>query len=229
VREPFGASGVKTWGEFDFLFFNQHQQHVEHWETSVKFYLQVRDEPQWKWCWGPGVIDRLDLKGPKTFLQQLALSSTDLGFAAIPSSWQVLPLVKSVFAKGTIFYRWSVRKENFSERLSRIVLPEALAVDHQKSWWVEPDDVPELQAHYPEACVALLPRTYWMTGLPQTEQLSTTTESWSQFNSQLEYRLSAASARNECLLVGIYGGAQQLSLKAMGFIATPRFLRSIST
>ncbi|MEY3901222.1 MAG: hypothetical protein RL189_528 [Pseudomonadota bacterium] len=228
VREPCADIGVKTWGEFDFLFFNQHQQRVEHWETSVKFYLQVRDEPQWKWCWGPGIIDRLDLKGPKTFLQQLALSSTDLGYAAIPSAWQVHPLVKSVFAKGTIFYRWSVRNESFSERLMHIVQPQALAADHQKSWWVEPDDVRELQAHYPGARVALLPRIYWMTGLPQTAQLSTVTESWNDFNVRLEARLAAASARNECLFIGIYNGEQELTLSAMGFVATPRFLHSVA-
>lgn len=229
VREPCRDSGIKTWGEFDFLFFNRHRQRVEHWETSVKFYLQVRDDPQWKWCWGPGIIDRLELKGPKTFLQQLALSSTDLGHGAIPQAWREFPLVKSVFAKGTMFYRWNARKEGFTEKLRKIVMPLALAADHQRSWWVEPDDVAELQAHYPGSRVALLPRTFWMTGLPANAQLSAAGESWRQFNAQLEARLNAASARNECLLIGIYSGVPQLTLSAMGFIATPKFLKSVPT
>lgn len=227
VRELRKESGIKTWGEFDFLFFNPIRQRVEHWETSVKFYLQVRDDPAWKWCWGPGIIDRLDLKGPKTFLQQLPLSSTDLGYAAIPSPWRAFPLVKGVFAKGTIFYRWSVRHESFSERLQRIVLPQALAEDHQKSWWIEPDDVVELESHYPDSKISILPRTYWMTGRVLDSPQAAAVETWDEFNAKLNFRLGIASARNECLFVGIYSERPKFSLLSLGFIATPHFMKSV--
>lgn len=124
VRETLSNHSVKTWGEYDFLIFNASMNRVEHWESSVKFYLQIKDNSDWKWCWGPGVVDRLDLKGPKTFLQQLALSSTELGHASILAEWSSFPLVKRVFAKGTIFtdgyQEWKLLKNVCAQLFFRV-------------------------------------------------------------------------------------------------------------
>jgi len=227
VREPLLVPpGLKTWGEFDFLLLNSDLIRVEHWESSVKFYLQVKDSPAWNLCWGPGVQDRLDLKGPKTFLQQLALSSTALGVEAIPKDWQALPLVKRVFAKGTIFYRWNPEVESFAERLEHIVVPHGLAADHLKSWWIHMDDIEALRMRYPHTFPALLPRRCWMTGLYEP-QLSASMESWSEFVHKLSTRAQHASERKECLHVGLYSDDQQNRLLTSGFIATPHFLKSL--
>jgi hypothetical protein len=224
VREPCQVSlGSKTWGEFDFLFFNNDEQRVEHWESSVKFYLQVKDDPAWYFCWGPGVQDRLDLKGPKTFLQQLPLSSTTSGAEAIPGDWRRFPLVKRVFAKGTIFYRWRPEVESFAERLGHIVAPHALSPDHLKSWWINMDDVESLRTRYPESMPALLPRRNWMVGLCGSvlnEQL----ESWVEFINKLSTRAAQASERKECLHVGLYSAHSDRRFLTSGFIATPHFV-----
>lgn len=214
--------GSKTWGEFDFLLLNSKMPRVEHWESSIKFYLQVRDEPAWKWCWGPGVIDRLDLKGPKTFLQQLSLSSTLLGQNSIPEPWRELPLVKKVFAKGTIFYSWKPHIETFAQRLKRIVTPCGLSGEHLKSWWIHPHSVAHLKEHYRSHSIAILPRRYWMTGLPK-DALPSMLESWSTFMEKLEVRCKVASERKECLYVAIYSTELAGKLECCGFIVTPHF------
>ncbi|MEN9529452.1 MAG: hypothetical protein RI932_1325 [Pseudomonadota bacterium] len=215
--------GSKTWGEFDFLFLNAEMNRIEHWESSVKFYLQVQDDPRWRFCWGPGVQDRLDLKGSKTFLQQIALSSTALGIEAIPKDWRQLPLVKRVFAKGTIFYRWHPREESFSQRMEKIIRPYALSADHLKSWWIHMDEVEALREHYPGSLPALLPRRYWMTGLYEPT-LSESLEPWPEFIHKLSTRAAQASDRKECLHVGLYSDAHPRHLLTTGFIATPHFL-----
>lgn len=228
VRQDYvPGPGSKTWGEFDFLLLNSKKQRVEHWESSIKFYLQVRDEPAWKWCWGPGVIDRLDLKGPKTFLQQLSLSSTLLGQNSIPTPWRELPLVKRVFAKGTIFYSWKPHIETFAERLKHISAPCGLSGEHLKSWWIHPHSVAHLEEHYRNRSIAILPRRYWMTGLPK-EALPTLLESWSTFREKLELRSKVASERKECLYVAIYSTELVGKLECCGFIATPHFINANS-
>lgn len=228
VREELQSQQVKTWGEYDFLVLNTSLQRVEHWESSIKFYLQVKDDPAWKWCWGPGRVDRLDLKGPKTFLQQLALSSTELGRQMIPSDWRELPLVKRVFAKGTIFYRWQPANESLSERLSGCVRPSALASNHLQSWWITPDQVKALREHFPNAQMALIPRKLWMTGLDIDACDESGFESWDVFESRLDGRLDSAAERNECLYAGIYSSGSIRQLISAGFIVTRPFLGACS-
>ncbi len=228
VRETLPNHSVKTWGEYDFLIFNASMNRVEHWESSVKFYLQIQDNSDWKWCWGPGVVDRLDLKGPKTFLQQLALSSTELGHASIPAEWRSVPLVKRVFAKGTIFYRWLPREETFEERLRTIVLPRALADDHLKSWWIDPQDLAALRVHYPRTRIALIPRKFWMTGVDVDTCGPDSFESWEEFSSKLDVRLKAAAERKECLYIGLYSDEPNHRLVTAGFVSAPHFTEAIS-
>lgn len=227
VREdcPTG-SGIKTWGEFDFLVHDSVRGRLEHWESSIKFYLQVRDVPDWQACWGPGVRDRLDLKGTKTFLQQLPLSSTELGFRAIPDRWSTFSLVKVVFAKGTIFYLWQPQQESFEERVSRIVAPIGLAPDHLKSWWIMPDSVHALRDRFPESKISVLPRRYWMTGLPNS-LLEERLESWDEFLLCLESRLIELSGRRECMFLSLHAPQSPFTLQQMGFVASPHFVQAV--
>lgn len=227
VREKLPTRDVKTWGEYDFLFFDAEKNHLEHWESSIKFYLQVKDDPSWQWCWGPGVIDRLDLKGSKTFLQQLPLSSTALGFAALPPAWQEESLVKKVFAKGTIFYHWIPQNETWLSRLHSVVTPRGINPEHLKSWWIDPSDVQHLQEHFPGTGLALIPRRYWMTGLPEDDFLEGKIESWSAFRSHMQTRSQLASERQECLFVGVYSLRERFQLISMGFIVTGHFQNAL--
>ena len=217
--------GWKTWGEYDFLFLNSDNDCVEHWETSIKFYLQVQNDPAWKYCWGPGVVDRLDLKGPKMFLQQLNLSSTELGRSVFPDEWIKKKVVKRVFAKGTIFYLWDPEKESFLSRCRSIVHPTSLAEDHQKSWWIFPDSLPALRDIYPDYFVAILPRRYWMTGLPMLELRNESLENWSDFMDRFSARSCAASERRECLYIALYRPDGFPFFETAGFVVTPHFIQ----
>ena len=226
VREKIeNIRGCKTWGEFDFLIFDLEKSRIEHWETSIKFYLQVRDDPAWRFCWGPGVIDRLDLKGPKMFLQQLGLSSTELGRKIFPQNWVAQRVVKRVFAKGTLFYFWDPAKETFEERRRQLVIPTSLASDHLKSWWIYPESIVPLRDVYPNHFVALLPRRYWMTGLPP-HQVKDVAESWDDFMKYFTRRSLAASERKECLYIALYPSPESVDFETAGFVATPHFIRA---
>lgn len=228
VREKLSTGEIKTWGEFDFLLLDREHGRLEHWESSVKFYLQVKDDSDWFWCWGPGVVDRLDLKGPKTFLQQLMLSSTECGQKAIPESWRKYPLIKRVFAKGTVFYRWSPAKETFQNRLKHLTTPHGLAEDHLKSWWIHPAEVAALKEHFSTCRIVVLPRLTWMTGVDCSSVDAHVFETWEQFEAALEQRCLQASARRECLFVGLYSDAEPPKLCSQGFIVTQHFLAAFA-
>jgi len=184
--------------------------------------LQVKDNPAWHNCWGPGLVDRLDLKGPKTFLQQLPLSSTSLGWESIPLAWRSWPLVKRVFAKGTIFYRWDPEREAFADRLKTLELPTGLNPEHQKSWWIMPESLAALRERYSRSKIAIVPRRFWMTGLipfAGAESL----ENWNTFIANFALRAKLASEKKECLFVGIYDPTGKAQVQCFGFIATPHF------
>ncbi|NBW80406.1 DUF1853 family protein [bacterium] len=227
VREKYLDGSEKTWGEFDFLIRDVEKGTIEHWESSIKFYLQVKDSSAWKWCWGPGVKDRLDLKGRKTFLQQLPLSSTELGQKSIPDDWKKFPLLKRVFAKGTIFYRWTPAVEDFRNTLSRIVIPNSLAVDHLKSWWILPEHFSALRQSFGDFKVAATPRRHWMTGLPVETINSGSLESFEAFGKNLAQRLTEASLRQECLHVGFYEQGKNVRLVEAGFVAGQHFVEAM--
>lgn len=227
VRERYSDGSEKTWGEFDFLIRNCETGNIEHWESSIKFYLQIRSSPAWKWCWGPGVKDRLDLKGRKTFLQQLALSSTELGQKSIPEDWRKWPLLKRVFAKGTIFYRWLPEVEELDEMLASAVLPNSLSDDHLKSWWIAAEDFGALRARFGQFHVAATPRRFWMIGLPVESTPIDSFETFDDFEKNLQHRLVEVSARQECLHVGFYQTGSPASLIDAGFVAGSHFIDAL--
>ncbi|NBW83700.1 DUF1853 family protein, partial [bacterium] len=164
-----------------------------------------------------------DLKGPKTYLQQLALSSTQIGQSFIPDEWKGMRLVKRNFAKGTIFYRWNPSSESLQGRLAVCVHPKALSADHLKSWWIASEYFVQLRQHYPDTSLAVLPRKYWMTGFDTGTCGQNVFETWDEFHERLDDRLKASAERNECLLAGIYSNGPEPHLITCGFIATRLF------
>jgi hypothetical protein len=136
-------------------------------------------------------------------------------------------LAKIAFAKGTIFYRWQPESEGFSDRLKQIVSPIGLSPDHLKSWWILPQSVKALRDQFPDVKISVVPRRYWMTGLPSAE-LEPRLEDWNTFILNLEERLSNLSARQECLLVGLHAKHSPFDLGALGFIAAPHFISAMS-
>lgn len=87
--------GKRTIGEIDFLYRDERQQ-LCHLETTVKFYLQVRREPNGPVEYvGPNASDTLSRKTERLFTHQLPMSATD--FPEIER--------RQYMMKGRIFYR----------------------------------------------------------------------------------------------------------------------------
>ena len=63
----------KTLGAIDLIIANQLNQHIEHWEVAVKFYLLH----QGVW-YGPNAHDQLDKKLHRMLSHQLAMSNSDV-------------------------------------------------------------------------------------------------------------------------------------------------------
>lgn len=63
----------KTLGAIDLMIRNQLNQHIEHWEVAVKFYLLH----QGVW-YGPNAHDQLDKKLHRMLSHQLAMSNSDI-------------------------------------------------------------------------------------------------------------------------------------------------------
>lgn len=226
VREGHGKT-ERTLGAFDALVVQANE--VEHWEMAVKFYLQTESSPHWHHCVGPGVRDRLDIKGTKTFLQQLPLSTTAQGHSALalvlaahgfaPSH----PLRLRAFTKGTVFYRWAPKLSvSPPEAWRASVLPEGLSAEHSKGWWVEPAHAAALASVFSNALVAPLPRLRWLGGVSKKEALQYG-EPWDFFLAALPQRLQEIQGRGECLLASLHEPHSGLEL-SRGFFATPRFL-----
>ncbi|MCA2962100.1 MAG: DUF1853 family protein [Silvanigrellales bacterium] len=240
VREGQGRT-ERTLGAFDALVLNS--ERVEHWEMAVKFYLQTHPSSEWHHCVGPGTRDRLDLKGTKTFLQQLPLSSTPRGREVLRGALvscgvsPTLPLHMRAFTKGTVFYRWpapwtraqghaqtTLSASPFSpnEAWRASVVPKGLAPNHAKRWWIAPADAPALRNAFPDALLAPLPRLRWLGGV-SPKQAVVHAETWEVFLGSLAGRLEDLQGRSECLLASVHEPREGKEI-SRGFFATPRFL-----
>jgi hypothetical protein len=235
VRSPL-AKGVHSWGEFDLLL--ECQKKLYHIEHSIKFYLQIYSSENWRWCFGPGVKDRLDLKGIKTFTKQLYLAENS-------HSWEVLAhyfphifpkaalclqeflemandkFFAMAFSLGTVFYPLHEADSNPSNSFKYSVLPEGLNLSHAKKWWATKQQTNYLREIFPNCKLAILPRKRWIGGLDffQSNFLS---QDWDTFQKMLEQNLSSAQEKNECLLVSIVD--QEHIEVERGFIVTDRFM-----
>jgi hypothetical protein len=224
---PVRTGKKETWGELDTLLVTE-KGHLEHWELSVKFYLQVEKSPAWRHCVGPGLVDRLDLKGPKTFLQQLPLSATEEAVGAI---LKVFPWshgrvhARRAFAKGTIFYRLDSPGRLPWEAWKDGVPPRGLPQGHGKGWWVDESRLSLVREALPDATVTVLPRLRWMGGLAKGEALRAGVP-WEFFLERLPALLESAQSRNECPFLAFHDAATGAEL-TRGFIATPRFLAGL--
>jgi len=92
--------GGRTLGELDLVVHDHRNDHFEHWEITVKFYLGLRDE-----CWpGPNPSDQFQRKADHLFNHQFPLSDStvarhrlaELGIPRIDG--------KRLLSRGALFY-----------------------------------------------------------------------------------------------------------------------------
>lgn len=115
-------SDKETIGEFDFII--EEGGEFFHIETTVKFYLGIKNDGKWKNWIGPKSKDRLDIKLEKLLGRQSELSKTKEGKEALKKIG-VDRVTTKILCKGCFFYKdgWNVSPENSHK-------------DHLKGRWV---------------------------------------------------------------------------------------------
>jgi len=130
------TGGKRTLGEFDFLFRAAEQKSVQHWEATVKFYLQKTDD-NGQSCWvGPGNRDRFDIKLDRLFRHQLKLPDFPEAQACL-MRMGAGPARSAAFIKGYLFYPLDETGAFFPEQVDAVTLaPYGLSASHHKGWWL---------------------------------------------------------------------------------------------
>lgn len=163
------TGGQRTLGEFDFLFWIGEKQRVQHWEVTVKFYLQKKNA-EGALCWmGPGDRDRFDIKLNRLFQHQLRLAN-------FPEAQELLKrtgsgLVQSAaFIKGYLFYRLDEAGERAFVYDAVALAPCVLSANHHRGWWLHWKEMPML---FMTADVRwmVLPKLRWLSPVCCYEQM----------------------------------------------------------
>jgi uncharacterized protein len=164
----------RTVGEFDFILRDQAGQ-ICHWEAAVKFYLQSEKQPETRVFLGPAGRDRLDLKIDKVFGQQLCLSQTEEGRAALLNAvgaghareqTAIAGMARSyrledtqtdmldyaqAYIKGYLFYPPNTPQANI----------HGLSSQHLRGWWIRHGQA--LPQSHPDTRWVILSRLRWLS------------------------------------------------------------------
>jgi len=139
----------RTLGEYDFLFLDAGAA-ICHWETAVKFYLQLEPLAEQHSFIGPGTRDRLDLKLDRVFQHQLLLGQSQAGLQALPRG---IRLDKAqAFIKGYLFYHASAPGK---------FAVNGVSAAHLSGWWVRHtrESLPQASA---DSRWIIQPRLRWL-------------------------------------------------------------------
>lgn len=146
--------GGRTLGEFDFILREQGANRATHWESAVKFYLQLPDAQAMSGYVGPGDNDTLGAKVDKVFQRQLALRESSAGRKVLAAA-QVEELDARAFLKGWLFY------EGAPGNRSQGADAPGLSKTHWRGWWLR--CVPGWEQALDDACgYVILPRLQWL-------------------------------------------------------------------
>jgi len=133
-------------GEYDLLWRDQLGM-LQHWEASVKFYLQVDRNAGFAGYVGTMTRDRLDLKVAHLRDKQLHLASTPEGGGSLPTAHE--PVCARALLKGWLFY-----PANFLRQPAL-----GLSEHHLQAWWARWG-----QLNLPQGLRwQVLPRLMWLT------------------------------------------------------------------
>ncbi|MHB1246661.1 MAG: DUF1853 family protein [Sulfuriferula sp.] len=147
-------------GEYDFLW-RDAAGVLNHWEASVKLYLQVDAAAGLAGYIGTLTRDRLDLKFAHLRDKQLKLSGTVAGQAVLPQAGEIVRA--RAFLKGWLFYPYG----------QAAIYPPEVSPQHLSGWWLRWSTVgfnPQ-----PGLRWKVLPRLEWFTPAmsPSTAGLQT--------------------------------------------------------
>lgn len=157
-----------TAGEFDFVFRKEEWGGWLHWEIAIKFYLQQVSVADWDHFIGPNPHDRLSNKLHKLFEQQLQLSDTPAGRAALGFNHALTP---RALVKGWLFYPAS----------GAAVPVPGLSSHALAGWWLRHGAEP-LPTHHPTPRWKLLHRLAWLAPARATASETKTVFDTEQIN-----------------------------------------------
>ena len=143
--------GKQTLGEIDFLF-RDHNQLI-HWETAVKYFIQLTPDCQEKEYIGPNTVDNLESKKKRLFNKQLTRSTQENLNQELGTITGIDSVQRQAFFKGWLFYRRPC--EVNSHCLS------SLNSEHLKGFWIRHGEE-ELPEQTEDALWTVLTKPYWL-------------------------------------------------------------------
>lgn len=146
--------GKITKGAFDFIL-ETPVETFEHWEVTVKFYLQSEAATSWEKWIGPGARDRLDIKMDRMRDHQLPLSSSDVGKEALYPITGDRPIAQRAVTKGQFFSYWH-GKEN---------LPDGANSKNTVGAWLKNKEMEAFAEMHPEAFYCRRDKPSWLAPL----------------------------------------------------------------
>jgi uncharacterized protein len=155
------GGGRQTLGEFDFLFRHDVLKPLQHWEATVKFYLQKMDADG-KPCWiGPADRDRLDIKLQRLFQHQLKLANLAEAQEYL-SVMQTARVQAAAFIKGYLFYPLDDAGRFLPQHCEAVDLaPCTLSGNHQQGWWLQWRKMP-VPVTAADVRWMVLPKSRWL-------------------------------------------------------------------
>lgn len=110
-----------TVGEFDLIIKDLVRNQFEHWEVTIKFYLQVEN-----YFFGTNIRDRFDLKEAKLFNQQINLAEHPAALKWLEENNIVIG-GRRVLSRGVLFYKFETNDDSAARLLD----------EKEKSYWLE--------------------------------------------------------------------------------------------
>jgi len=143
--------GKRTLGEIDFLFRGNEQ--IIHWETAVKYFLQLTPNCQEHEFIGPNTSDNLASKREHLFKKQLPRSTQENLNRELDNLTETNSIQRQAFVKGWLFYRELYETDN--DCLS------TLNPHHLRGFWIRHDQE-KLPEHTEDALWTVLTKPYWL-------------------------------------------------------------------
>lgn len=194
-------AGDIVMGEYDFLW-RDVAGALNHWEVSVKFYLQVDAAAGLAGYVGTLTRDRLDLKFAHLRDKQLKLSATPAGEAALPRPGEAVSA--RALLKGWLFYPHG----------QAIIPGPEVSPRHLSGWWLRCGET----AFNPQPGLRwkVLPRLEWLT--PSMSWGEEGLQTGAGFNAALETHFAVDSA--PLLVAGLTAAGNAWQEVTRGFVVS---------
>ena len=200
--------GKQTLGEIDFLFRENNQ--LIHWETAVKYYLQLTPDCQEHEFIGPNTTDNLASKIERIFKKQLPRSTQENLDRELDGLVGTDSIQRQAFVKGWLFYRGPC--ETNSDYLS------SLNPDHLKGFWIRhgKEDLPQQTQ---DALWTVLTKPYWLA--PKLSPTNSGLLSRDKLKGQLESHFKTKESPLLVAQLEPYNSGYLETLR--GFIVSPQW------